>query len=539
MKVMVSKRSGATAVLLALMVGCGGIVDIVNEQGDPRDASTDGGSSDGANDASTTADGGTIAWGAESGSRLSAVWWKTDDGARQFAGWHDDLLGQDCSFMHMTDSVDRCIPGPNVQVYGTPNIFEDAECKVPLVGVAKQPEVPSCALTAPVPGDTYATLVYSAPTGGGSCGFAFELHALKKVTALAHVYDGEGCTQTDADSAIDYFEYGDVVSPTTFVGSKVAPEPASTRLTFLTRTSDDGARERLYAYDQVLGVTCGAEKSADGTMRCLPDTTGEVDVFSDSNCGAPLEYCDQSTSCDHDTCGNPVPFASAPEQVGGCDVRFHVYPVTGIVPEGTQVFHQTATSCDPFYVVSNQPTAHVGAEIDPSMFVPLVSTFLASATRLKRYAWDPGSEGSIGVATQRYIGGHGYTDLGWRDGARVEDCALGATTENLLRCLPQAAGAQAFSDPNCSAGLVQAGTTAGCSGIARYISVASDVLDPCTRVRLFEIGSELGDASTFRLTLENDGGVSCPSFTPPPDTTYVAGGADVTARFASFSRVIE
>ena len=534
------ERRGAIALLLALVAGCGGIVDIVNEQGDARDVGSDAGSRDGgAGDATMSADGGTIAWGAESGARLKAVWWKTDDGARQFAGWHDELLGQDCSFMHTTDSVDRCVPGPSVQVYGSPNVFEDAACKVPLVGIAKSPESPTCPLTAPVPGDSYATVVYSAPTGQGSCGFAFELHALKKVSALAHVYDGDGCTQQDADPATIYYEYGDLVSPTTFVGSKVAPEPASTRLTFLTRTADDGARERLYAYDQALGVTCGAQKAADDTMRCLPDTTGEVDIFSDSNCASPLEYCDQSTSCDRDTCGNPVPFAIAPEQVGSCDVRFHVYPVTGTVPDGTQIYHRTASACDPFYVVSNQPTGNVGAEIDPSKFVPLVSTFLTSATRLERYAWDPGSEGSIGVVTSRYIGGHGYTDLGWRDGARVEDCALRPTAEDLVRCLPQAASAQAFSDPNCSAGLVGAGTLAGCSGTARYISVSSDPLDPCARVRLFEIGSELGDASTFRLSLEQDGGVSCPSFTPPPGTTYVSGGAEVTARFASFSRVIE
>lgn len=544
---MAMTRVLAFAVVAGLVAGCGGIVDVVNEYDDGTSSTSDGGRSNegGSSDASVV-DGATIAWGAESGTRLKAIWWKTEDGARSFAGWHDDELGQDCTFIHATDGVDRCVPpAPYIQGYGPPSLFEDAACTIPLVFAPRATVSNACALTDPMPGGLYATLVYSAPTGGGSCGFAFEVHSLSPTSGLSHVYSGAGCAQQDADPTLSYYEYGAAIPPSTFVGSKTAIEPASTRLTFLTRTNDDGGRERLSLYDQSLGVTCGATQAADDTIRCLPDTTGEVGIFADANCTTPLEHCDHSTSCDQDLCGNPVPFAAAVDQVGGCDQRFHIYPVTGTVPEGTPVYERTGSACDPSDVLRDQLGGYVGAEIDPSKFVALESSFLNVETRLRRYVWDPNGQGPIGVTTRPYAAGHGYVDIGWRDGARVEDCAITPTVDDQLRCVPAAALAQAFSDDTCAdAPLVRLGTNAGCAGVARYVTTRPVLSDACARERVFEVGPTVltDQTSEYALMAGIDGGAettTCTSFTPQAGTDYVVVGADVTSQFVGFSRVIE
>lgn len=66
---------------------------------------------------------------AESGSRLKAKWFVTEDGARYFDfNWYDSERSHDCTFMAAGDGVQRCLP----TAAATTLTYRDSACTVPV-----------------------------------------------------------------------------------------------------------------------------------------------------------------------------------------------------------------------------------------------------------------------------------------------------------------------------------------------------------------------------------------------------------------------
>ncbi len=143
----------------------------------------------------------------ESGTRIKARIARTDDGAKQWSGWHDVDLNTDCTFGVAPDGKTRCLP-PFITTGAQQ--YEDATCTKPMFYTTKCATIRwglACDGKA-LCGDTTCTVFEVGSKITDAAGFA-----------LYHV-DASKCVPTSQSSqyltAFDCYHSGQQVSPSIF-----------------------------------------------------------------------------------------------------------------------------------------------------------------------------------------------------------------------------------------------------------------------------------------------------------------------------------
>jgi len=137
----------------------------------------------------------------------------------------------------------------------------------------------------------------------------------------------------------------------------------------LVGTTPDGAKMFVGWHDMDRSLDCAFDIAADGKRRCLPVPTGAQlgQVFSDTNCVAPLAVIKNVTGC-----VGPAPayvMQSTPTCTGG-PAGQHVYPLGPVVTGGIY-FWARPGQCATAATGNPDPTAvyyTVGPEVPSSYF---------------------------------------------------------------------------------------------------------------------------------------------------------------------------
>jgi hypothetical protein len=150
----------------------------------------------------------------QSGSRLKAKYYAGADGSKEFIGWHDSLMNNDCSFRTAADGMVRCLPtSASGGVY-----WGNAQCTQLLAAVP---------IGCPQP--TYVT----STSGSGACG-PFTVHLFTTgpmITPGPMIYVGTGpqdCTgqpSTNVSGIYDFYPSDLEQDPTTYVAATMQTEP--------------------------------------------------------------------------------------------------------------------------------------------------------------------------------------------------------------------------------------------------------------------------------------------------------------------------
>jgi hypothetical protein len=245
-----------------------------------------------------------------SGTRVRARYWQVEDGQRvpQVWGpgapmWFDTQLGTPCVWLQpSSDAAYVCAPYTAYSVQ--PDLFADAECKVP-VRVARSSFYEWAANeAAPPPSATEAFVPIGQPWGSN------ELHRQVACADKAYGQDGEDVVELGAPLAATALydrrlgckavalapgevvrSIGRKLAASEFATARVERDDTGHRLSTRQLVSDDGARQRIGWYDNVLGVPCTVGIAADGKQRCVPegavDSTALFLFFTDAD-GSPL-----------------------------------------------------------------------------------------------------------------------------------------------------------------------------------------------------------------------------------------------------------
>ncbi len=278
------------------------------------------------------------------GGRLVPARLIAEDGAASPAGWRDTQLGHGCALLTAADGELRCLPAelPVVQA----GLFADDRCRVPAaVGLAS-----TCAR---------AEQVLRAMTARCETRFAV---AAGGDRAVAHQQMGGRCGPVAGDPPAT-FPLGMEVPAATFAGGLTTGALGSAgRLRPLVRLAGDAAAPEDAFHDGERQVTCLPGVAADGLLRCLPRSEGEIAMFSDPDCRAPVVS-------GRLTCAPPTVLALA--MPGTCPARSRLHRVGA--PYFGGVYERQASRCLA-RAFPSQALFHLGPEIPPTTFAALKFT---------------------------------------------------------------------------------------------------------------------------------------------------------------------
>lgn len=201
---------------LAVVVACSatGSDNDVDPKPDPVGSSSGAGGNNTGGDAGTGGSGANSSGsggnpGYTSGSRLKARRLIGDDGAEHFYGWHDSMLGVECSPAKATDGQIRCLPfGYNAY------LFVDAACSNAIVHVGS-----TC---------TNAASGHARRATGNPCDPDNEVRAVQgSIAAPPQVWllsDGN-CIESGVPSTGSFYALGPAMSPDQFVAMNEQIDP--------------------------------------------------------------------------------------------------------------------------------------------------------------------------------------------------------------------------------------------------------------------------------------------------------------------------
>jgi hypothetical protein len=159
------------------------------------------------------ADGGIVGSSSgelfRSGSRIKAKTLVTSDGVKEFRGWYDTQLGEDCAFLTASDGRIRCLPGGAA----ASGFFTDAVCSTPA----------ATALACSSPRWVLATEEVGA--GCRSSG-GVSVHITRLVSDAGVIYQrtDAGCLRSTLPTGFVTYVVGLQVPPTEFVEGVVGLE---------------------------------------------------------------------------------------------------------------------------------------------------------------------------------------------------------------------------------------------------------------------------------------------------------------------------
>ncbi len=419
---MVSPRLFLFAPILAAIaiVACSSSDDAAAPLADAG-PSADAGAADGELDAEAAppTSGSALPW--TSGTRLRARV-TTVDTARTFAGWHDLMLGVDCSFAVASDGKIRCLPDDAASSF-----YDDVNCTSAVGAIAsgKSPKY------------------LSEPAAAFVCGkgTAFYLPGAVYTPASLFQFDGTSCQPAGGTSAgFTYVHLGAQVDPGTFVAATEALEPRGARLSARQYIGSDGSKEDIGMQDTARGSSrCSARDVRDGTYACLPDDLAYQEVFfSDAQCqalvgfhpGYAQQVCDRTPTAIQD---------STPNSPGKNYSFFEV----GAKVTGT-IYENNGASCSPYVAPASLGATYyaTGAPIPLSAFAPFTLKNEGTGRVLLSVArTDSGALGAV---------------IGFFDSAKNTTCSVQRAGDGQMRCVSRTLlQVNSFSDDQCSAGIFE------------------------------------------------------------------------------------
>jgi hypothetical protein len=243
-----------------------------------------------------------------SGTRLRAQYWQIEDGQRvpQVSGiatpvWFDTKLGTPCVWRPSTDTTYVCAPS-SPYVFQR-DLYADAECKTPAGAARSYFYEWAASEAAPPPSVISGSLPFGPPQGSN------ELDRETSCADKGYGWDGEDVLELGAPLAATTFydavrgckavplapgevarSMGRKLAPSELATAHVERDDTGHRLSTRQLVSDDGARQRIGWYDNVLGAACTVGVAADGKPRCLPDgpDAGQTLFFFSDAAGSPL-----------------------------------------------------------------------------------------------------------------------------------------------------------------------------------------------------------------------------------------------------------
>ena len=273
--------------------------------------------------------------------RLIAERLTAEDGATSPGAWRDSQLGHACAFQIAADGQLRCLPAdlPVVQA----GLFADNQCRQP-------------AALGPPGGCTRAEQVLRLVNSQCEPRFAVATGG-DRVTP--HQPTGGRC-QPISGAVPPAFPQGPEVPAASFAGGLTTGVLATAgRLRPLVRVAGDAAAAEAGFFDDQRKLACSPLVAADGVLRCLPRSEGEVSLFGDPDCRAPLVS---------GRLGCAAPTVVAQGVPGTCPARVRVHRV-GAASFGP-VFAREATRCVPV-PFPQQALFRLGPEIPPADFAAL------------------------------------------------------------------------------------------------------------------------------------------------------------------------
>ena len=249
--------------------------------------------------------------GAHSGSRLKIVDWVFDDGTRQWKGFHDAKLEQDCQALVWDDGTYYCTPGTLVQ-------YADPGCTQPIiVGTS--------------------ALGYERPFTpcGNTTTHVFEVGNQLTLPRYYYAQDAMGrCLSQTPDQTQTLFSVGAEVPRSELVELAVTAPSGTGRVQTRYLTSSDGMQFPWLLHDQQLGLDCTAT-GFDGqqSVSCSP-AAAEAKYSRDSACSVPVAAVDL---------GCPSPSVAMQPSTSACPTEqyFSVDPTPVISP----LFEMTGSTC--------------------------------------------------------------------------------------------------------------------------------------------------------------------------------------------------
>jgi hypothetical protein len=278
------------------------------------------------------------------GGRLVAERLTAEDGAVSPGGWRDASLGHPCAFQVAADGELRCLPAdlPAVQA----GLFADSQCRQP---AALGP--PSTCMRAEQvlrPVGSRCETRFAVMTGGDRL--------------VPHQSTGGRCLPIPG-AAPPVYPVGPEVPPASFAGGLTTGALATAgRLRPLVRLAGDAAAGESGFFDEERKVSCAPQLAADGVLRCLPRSEGELSLFADPDCRVPVVSA---------RLGCTPPTVVAQTVPGTCPARARIHRVGAAT--FAAVYARDASRCLPA-PFPQQSLFRLGPEMPPTDFAPLKLT---------------------------------------------------------------------------------------------------------------------------------------------------------------------
>jgi hypothetical protein len=440
-------------------------------------------------------------------TRLRPKMLKTSDGAKSFVTWHDTKLDIDCVFQTAMDGVLRCLPSTDRFGFEFDRQWSDSGCKNPIL-IDKRSQEDSC-----LPAKYFSSFDET------TCPGKVRVEQVGAAVTPTNVWYTErlapNCTQSGVGNE-KFYPLGPEIAPTEFVSGTISLGTAKDGVAASYVTADDGAKGYVELVDTVHDNTrCTFARSADGTIRCLPDDGlwGIVweDLFTDGTCSSYWAQLLYYTKC-------PTKFGRRYDDRGSCNPKFFVHPVLASAT-GIPLSRKTGATCAP-QGQNGDDGFFTGPEVDATTFSSVTEGPLTGATRLQRYTQV--TSGGLVVAN------------GWYDTKRSAACSFRTDSAGTLRCM---AGGPVFfnyyGDMGCTQPLYQ--VPSACGGAPTTPPTTGFQVDTSTcpaHYRAYALGAAHVGAVWQKF------GTTCSPVAAPPPT--VDQGAEIApTTFQDATEVVE
>jgi hypothetical protein len=375
----------------------------------------------------------------QSGSRIKAGRWQTEEGVASGFFWWDSQLGTECVWLPAAEGGYRCLPEPTLG-YG-PTLFSDPDCTHAVI-IPPASDPLSC--EAPHPPRYNRTLVPD------TCPPAFMTGALGTLGKPMTTYfsrDAAGaCTPSNYIPDQPSYDFPDPLPAEMLATGTMRIGPAVGRLVPVFIHGDDGAEGFVSWHDVQGGFDCQIGTASDGQLRCLPVVLGQYGTGREDLRPYADPACKVAAAVGtHSSCALEGGFLSGPVQIrcgSGTTINRPGNRLPSYYTKGTD----GCSRRDASHVLDR---FEVGAVVPPDTFEPATRALL------------PG--GRLRALTYTGPSGTMFADTFW-DTKLGTRCRRMTASDGTARCVgyPLSLSLDVvstfFADDQCRVGLFSGGT---------------------------------------------------------------------------------